>query len=93
MTEERAESEQQENLELTAEPEARDEPAAWGDPDVVPDAEDEPPPEQFTAPGGGLPGDDEPTEIAEDQGVDRRAGPEHQAVRVEGEEGGGRVGS
>ncbi|RSM67024.1 hypothetical protein DMH03_08150 [Amycolatopsis sp. WAC 01376] len=38
---------------------------------------------QLSRPDGGEPGDTEPEEIAEDEGTQRAAGPESQAVHIE----------
>ncbi|MBE1576653.1 hypothetical protein ACXIZN_37160 [Amycolatopsis sp. TRM77291] len=38
---------------------------------------------QLSRPDGGEPGDTEPEEIAEDEGTQRTAGPESQAVHIE----------
>ncbi len=81
-------SEQQENLELDAEP-ALDDPKAWRreKPDRVPVSDDDRPTgEQLTKPGGGgEPGDDEPAEVAQAYEPSTTTGPEQQAMRVEDE--------
>lgn len=78
----RIRSEQQEALEGDTSPGARE---SWGNEQSA----------QFTTPGGGgEPGDDEATEIAEEAGTHESIGPEHDAMRIEeGEEGSGRTGS
>jgi len=79
-------SEQESELELGGEP-PMEEPLAWqaDDPDVA-DVGGKDAAGQLTAPGGGgAPGDEEPTEIAEPAGEAYPGGPEQQAVRVDEE--------
>jgi hypothetical protein len=83
-------SEQDENLELADEAPVED-PPSWAehDPDRAEPA-DTVPADQLTKPGGGgEPGDEEPTEIAESAGRDHLAGPEHGATRIDDEPGAG----
>jgi hypothetical protein len=82
-------SEQQEGLELDTEEQALDDPKTWrrADPDREPaSTEDRPAGAQLTKPGGGgEPGDEEPTEIAEEYEPSTTVGPEQQAMHVEDE--------
>ena len=84
MTSERALSEQQQNLELDAEP-PEDDPRPWQrtDPDVARETDGFPPGRQIVPPDTGQPTDDEPTEIAADAGAASTVGAEQEAVRVE----------
>jgi hypothetical protein len=85
---ERFRSEQDESLELAAEAPVED-PPSWAeqDPDRAEPA-DTTTADQLTTPGGGgEPGDEEPTEIAEAAGRDHLAGPEHAATRIDDEPG------
>jgi hypothetical protein len=94
MTSERARSEQQQNLELAAEP-PEDDPRPWlrTDPDVARETDGFPAGRQIVPPDTGRPVDDEPTEIAEDAGTGSTVGAEQVAMHVEtGDEGSGRDG-
>jgi hypothetical protein len=94
MTDDQARSEQQENLELEAEP-REDDPRRWraDDPDRARESTGAPPGRQITPPGGGEPPDREPDEIAEDAGAYAEIGPEQHGLRVErGERRSGRTG-
>lgn len=85
MVSEQPRSEQDANLELGPEDPLED-PPSWreDDPDRADDDATATPADQLTKPGGGgEPGDEEPTEIAEHAGTDYPTGPEHQAVRIE----------
>lgn len=82
-------SEQQEGLELDVEQQALDDPKTWRreKPDREPaSSQERPEGVQLTKPGGGgEPGDEEPTEIAEEYEPATTTGPEQQAMRVEDE--------
>jgi hypothetical protein len=92
MNTERARSEQQQNLELAAEP-PEDDPRPWRetDPDVARELDGFPTGRQLAPPDTGQPTDDEPTEIADDAGAGSTVGGEQVAVHIEtGDEGSGR---
>jgi hypothetical protein len=79
-------SEQEELLELAAEP-AEDDPRSWreADPDLARETDGFPAGHQISATDDGRPTDDEATEIAVDGGSSVVAGPEQQAVHIEAE--------
>ncbi|MDQ0381648.1 hypothetical protein [Amycolatopsis thermophila] len=87
MSQDPVRSEQQENLELDAEPQPLENPVSWrvSDPDRAREPDSEAPAGQFSAPDRANDMvDAEATEIGEDRGRERpAAGAEQQAMRVE----------